>query len=101
VSTHVRPVNGQESAVAARNVAAALARWHIRGESPADLGFWRAQLDRFQAPAAYARVIDTLLRRGDQRAALGLLVSWVGQAEQVPLEEGQASFHNLALRWML
>ena len=35
------------------------------------------------------------------RAALGLLMNWLGQAEQVPLEDGEYSFHALALRWML
>lgn len=101
VSTSARPVNGQELASAARQVATALGRWHQRGETPADLTFWRGQLSRFRAPAAFARVIDTLLHRADFRAARALLVYWAGQAEQVPLEDGHYSFHNTALRWML
>jgi len=101
VSTGVRPVNGQELAGAGRQVASALSRWHQRGETPADLAFWRGQLDRFRSPGAFARVIDTLLHRADFRAAMGLLGHWAGQAEQVPLEEGPHSFHNAALRWML
>src|SRR5262249_41716364 len=32
---------------------------------------------------------------------MGLLVTWLSQADQVPLEEGEHSFHVLALRWML
>jgi hypothetical protein len=97
----VRRVHGGEATSSARNVALALARWHERGEAVADLAFWRGRLDSFRSPKAFALVLDTLLRKADYRAALGLLACWLGQAEQVPLEEGAASFHNVALRWML
>jgi hypothetical protein len=101
VSAGPRAINGGEAAQAARNVADSLLRWHQRGETAADLAFWRGRLDRFRSPGAFAKVIETLLRKNDARAAAGLLISWAGQAEQVPLEEGAHSFHNLALRWML
>src|SRR5262249_35063231 len=52
-------------------------------------------------PKAFALVVDALLRKQDYRAAMALLVNWVGQAEQVPLEEGPHSFHHLSLRWLL
>jgi hypothetical protein len=97
----VRRVHGGEAASSARTVAGALARWHSRGEAVADLAFWRDRLDRFRSPKAFALVVDALLGKGDYRAALGLLASWLGQAEQVPLEDGIHSFHNLTLRWML
>ena len=72
-----------------------------RGETPADLAFWRKHLTGFRSPRAFALVVDTLLRKGDYRAALALMTSWIGQVEQVPLEDGAASYHALALRWML
>ena len=97
----VRRVHGGEAAASARQVAAALAGWHERGEATADLAFWRDHLDHFRSPKAFALVVDALLRKGDYRAALALLVNWLGQAEQVPLEDGAYSFHALALRWML
>jgi hypothetical protein len=97
----VRRVHGGEAASSARQVATALARWRERGEAAADLAFWRGHLEGFRAPRAFALVADTLLRKGDFRAALALLVSWLGRADQVPLEDGLWSFHNLALRWML
>lgn len=97
----VRRVQGGEINYAIRNVSEALTRWHQRGETPADLAFWRKHLERFRSPRAFALVIDTLLHKGDYRAALALLTSWIGQAEQVPLEDGNASYHTLALRWML
>ncbi len=97
----LRRVHGGEAAASARNVAAALASWRQRGESSSDLVFWRDQLDEFRSPKSFALVVEALLFKNDHRAALGLLASWLSQAEQVPLEDGNHSFHNLALRWML
>jgi hypothetical protein len=97
----VRRVSGSEALESARHVATALARWHERGEAAADLTFWRQHLEGFRSPKAFALVVDALLRRHDYRAAMGLLINWISQAEQVPLEDGEYSFHTLALRWML
>jgi hypothetical protein len=97
----VRRVNGGEVLASARHVATALKHWRERGQAAADLAFWRKHLGRFRSPKAFALVVDALLGKDDYRAAMGLLMSWVGQAEQVPLEDGEHSFHPLALRWML
>ncbi len=97
----VRRVHGGEAAASAAHVAKALARWHARGEAPADLSFWRGLLDGFQSPKSFALVVDTLLLKEDYRAAQALLTAWLGRAEQVPLEDGVWSFPTLALRWML
>src|SRR5262249_55890985 len=71
-ASDVRRVQGGEISRSIRNVAEALTRWHERGETPADLAFWRKHLDRFRSPRAFALVIDTLLRKGDFRASLAL-----------------------------
>ena len=92
----IRRVSGEEAASSAEHVATALGRWHQRGEASADLAFWRQYLDSFHSPKAFALVVDALLRKEDYRAALALLINWVGQAGQVLLEEGPHSFHNLA-----
>jgi hypothetical protein len=94
-------VRGGEAAESAEHVAAALARWHERGEAAGDLAFWRQHLENFRSPKAFALVVDALLRKGDYRAGMALMMNWLGQAEQVPLEDGEHSFHTLALRWML
>jgi hypothetical protein len=97
----VRRLHGGEAVSSAVGVANALARWHQRGEASADLAFWQQQLEHFRSPKAFALVVDTLLRKADYRSALGLLCSWLSQAEQAPLEDNVWSFHTLALRWML
>lgn len=97
----VRRVSGGEALASARHVATALARWHERGEAAGDLAFWREHLDNFRSPKAFARVVDALLGKNDFRAAMALLINWLGHVEQAPLEDGEHSFHTLALRWML
>ena len=97
----VRAVRGGDALGSARMVSRALLKWHHRGETPADLAFWREQLSALRTPRAFAMVVDLLLRQGDQIAALGLLMSWLSQADKVPLEEGNQSFHALAFRWLL
>jgi hypothetical protein len=96
----VRRVHGAEAVASARHVATTLARWHERGEAAADLAFWREHLEGFQSAKAFALVVDALLGKDDYRAAMALLMAWLSQA-QVALEDGDYSFHTLALRWML
>ncbi len=114
--SEVRRVSGAESVAAGTAVGNALTSWHARGEAPADLAFWRRHLDELTTPKAYALVVDTLLRKRDYRASMALLTSWLGRADDVPLEdavglgsgaprlphrEGAYSFHTLSLRWIL
>ncbi|GIW82154.1 MAG: hypothetical protein KatS3mg105_3961 [Gemmatales bacterium] len=97
----VRRLHGGESAESALHVADALARWHERDEASADLIFWKEQQSRFHSPKSFALVVDALLKRQDYRASMALLMTWVGQVEQVPLEDEEYSFHDVAMRWML
>ncbi|HMF19941.1 MAG TPA: hypothetical protein VKE98_22235, partial [Gemmataceae bacterium] len=97
----VAHVHGATAATSARHVSQALEHWRKGGSAAADLAFWKKHLDNFRSSSAFALVIDTLLRKQDYQAAMALLMTWLGQLEQVPLEEGEHSFHALALRWML
>jgi hypothetical protein len=97
----VRRLSGEESAASAEHVARALAKWHERGEATADLAFWRDQVEGFRSPKAFALVVDALLRKEDYRASMALLMNWLGQAEQVSLEDGVYSFSALSLQWMM
>jgi hypothetical protein len=95
-------VHGGEAAAAAGHVADALTRWRertVHSGTPSDVAFWREHLEGFRTPAAFARVVAALLDRGDQPAAMGLLVAWLGETPGVPLEDGAHSFHNLVRRW--
>lgn len=97
----VHHVHGGETLASTDHVVTALSHWHERGETAADLAFWREHLEGFQSPKAFALVVDALLRKHDYRAAMALLVNWLGQVDHVALEDGEHSFHALALRWML
>lgn len=93
-------VHGEPIVSAALNAAEVLAEWHARGETPADLAFWRSRRDRLGATQSYALIVRVLLHKRDFAAAIGLLISWLSQADEVDLEEGDHSFYSLSLRWL-
>jgi hypothetical protein len=97
----VRRVHGGEMVKSAEHVAKAMGRWHAQGEAAGDLAFWKQHLEGFRSPKAFALVVDALLRKEDYRASMALLIHWVAQVEQVPLNDGAYSFHAQALQWML
>ncbi len=96
----VRRLHGGEILISTEHLATTMARWHERGETAADLAFWREHLEGFQTPKAFAQVVQALLAKQDYKAAMALLMNWLGHADQVPLEEDDFSFHALAIRWM-
>lgn len=81
-------------------VAKALELWHAGGASAGDVRFWAPHIQLFDSPKAYALVIESLLDRNDFVASKALLIHWLGQAERVGLQKGEASFSDLARRWM-
>ncbi len=93
----VDSVSGRESVEAATAIASALGAWRQAGATGGDIAFWRKHVAKFQSPRAYALVIRTLLDKRDFLAATGLLVQWLSESEGMPLEEGEYSFHQLAL----
>jgi hypothetical protein len=97
----IRHVVGAEAEKSAAHVAEVLAQWRERGEATADLAFWRQNQNRFRTSKSFALVVDALLRKNDYRAAMALLMNWLSQADRVPLEDAEHSFHVLCLRWML
>ncbi|MBI2808740.1 MAG: hypothetical protein HYX68_27445 [Planctomycetes bacterium] len=94
-------VHGSQATQSAEHVARSLTRWRERGAGAADLTFWREQLDGFRSVEAFALVVHALLFREDFRASASLLMTWLSQADQTPLVDGDHSFHQHALRWML
>jgi hypothetical protein len=98
-------LHGGERADAALHVARALADWNRRarsGEATAkeDIAFWRDRREGFTSAAAFAQVIEALLVQQDWRASLALLIAWLSESANTPLEDGTASFHDLSARWL-
>lgn len=93
-------VCGRELAQSALFVMKALNAWREQGAATGDMAFWCGQASGFASPQAYALVVDVLLLRHDLIASCALLMQWLSQAEQSPLEEGQHSFYHLAQRWL-
>lgn len=95
-------LKGEERASAAMHVADTLVRWREWKLKPSgnELQFWRGQRDGFASTAAFAQVVEALLREKDWNAALALLMTWLSEAETIALEEGSSSFAELAARWV-
>ncbi|HEX5471637.1 MAG TPA: hypothetical protein VFW73_07105 [Lacipirellulaceae bacterium] len=96
----VKRLVGKEIEVSTNLVAGALSAWHKAGAAAGDVKFWRMFVDQFDSPKAFQLVVEALLERGDHVAAMALMLQWVSQVEYTPLEDGDASFHPLALRWL-
>lgn len=96
----VRRLVGKELEVSTDLVAGALNVWHKAGAAAGDIAFWRLFVDRFDSPKAFQLVVEALMEKGDRVASRALLMQWLSQAPRIPLEDGDSSFHRLALRWM-
>jgi hypothetical protein len=84
----------------AQLVAKALQLWHEGGSATGDVRFWAPHAELFDSPKAYALVVESLLDRQDFIASMALLVHWLSQAGRVGLQSGNASFSDLARKWL-
>jgi hypothetical protein len=98
--TDLPRIVGGERAEAAEHVADALAAWAIRKPNSNEIAFWRQHREGFTSPTAFAQVIEPLVERGEWRAAMNLLMTWLSESDTVPLDEPGASFDRLAERWL-
>ncbi|HEY4235185.1 MAG TPA: hypothetical protein VGM76_17270, partial [Lacipirellulaceae bacterium] len=96
----VKRLVAKEIEVSTNLVAGALSAWHKAGAAAGDVKFWRMFVDQFDSPKAFQLVVEALLDRGDHVASMALMMQWLSQTERTPLEDGDASFHPLALRWL-
>ncbi|MGL6196149.1 MAG: hypothetical protein ACRC2T_15135, partial [Thermoguttaceae bacterium] len=102
-STEVSSVEGFSGLAAwesAAKVSTALAAWHKAGTAAGDIAFWSRHVNRFKSPKAYVLLGEALLDQRDPVASMGLIMHWLSQTEEIPLTEGDYTFHSIALRWM-
>lgn len=96
----VKRLVAKEIEVSSNLVAGALSAWQKAGAAAGDVKFWRMFVDQFDSPKAFQLVVEALLDHGDEVASMALMMQWLSQVERTPLEDGDASFHPLALRWL-
>jgi hypothetical protein len=96
-----RAVNPKDIVRAAEHVAQALNLWHKGGASAGNMEFWAEHVKMFDSPQAYALVIDALLLRHDLATAMALLIHWLSRSRDVPLQQGDCSFHEFLRRWSI
>ena len=93
-------VAGLESWESARHVADVLVAFRQAGESAGDVSFWREHVDEFESAHAYAPVVEALLDRKDFVSAMGLLMQWLSQIDEVGAESARQSIFALLQQWM-
>lgn len=96
----VDTVDPTEDYEAAELVARALNLWHQGGAEAGDIEFWARHAVMFDSSSAYDLVIDALMQRGDLKTSMALLVHWLSNADRIPLQQGECSFHDLMFRWI-
>ncbi|MBX3431983.1 MAG: hypothetical protein KF847_01420 [Pirellulales bacterium] len=96
----VKRLVGKEIEISANLVAGALNAWHKSGAAAGDVGFWALFVEQFDSSKAFQLVVEALLDHGDVVASRALMMQWVHQRMRTPLDEGEISWHPLALRWL-
>ena len=97
----VDAVDADEIFRAAQHVAESLNLWHKGGAATGDVKFWVPYAHLFDSPKSFSLVIEALLERDDFVASMSLLIHWLSVADDVPLEQGVSSFHQLSQQWLL
>lgn len=98
--SEVNSVSGAETCESIQLVVNALEAWYEGGTAAGDIKFWRPRVVDFNSPKAYMLLIEALLDQKDPVASMALLINWLSQSEIFKLDDGDYSFHPLALRWM-
>jgi hypothetical protein len=96
----VKRVFGKELQISTNLVAGALNAWHKAGAAAGDIAFWRMFVDQFDSPKAFQLVVEALMDKRDHVASLALLMQWLSQTPRISLEDGDSSFHRLAMQWI-
>ena len=98
--SEIQSISGAETCESIQIVVSALEAWYEAGTAAGDIAFWRPRVADFNSAKAYTLLIEALLDQKDPIASMALLISWLSQSEIFKLDDGDYSFHPLALRWM-
>jgi hypothetical protein len=96
----VGAVDAQEVFDAAQLVAQALMLWQKGGAAAGDIEFWAEHAEMFDSPKAYSLVIDALMQRGDYATSTALLIHWLSESEEIPLQMADTSFYQQVHQWI-
>lgn len=89
----------QAECEASAQVAGVIRDWREHPDRAHSLAFWRDHAESLRLAVSYGLLVDTLVKHGDLRAAMALLVHWASRAQEVGLGVNELSFQVIALRW--
>ena len=96
----VEGFSGQDVWQSAVIVANALKTWYQAGNAAGDIAFWNQHVTKFRSPKAYVLLAEALLNRKDSVSSMALLMHWLSRNEELPLAEGDYSFHSVLFEWI-
>ena len=94
------PLIGSEFYNSSQSVARMMKHWQEEGAKPADLAFWRQELEHLDNTTSLAEAISALIERKDHVASMGLLMEWAGKATELGLDASATSLTELLWRWV-
>ncbi|MCL2623167.1 MAG: hypothetical protein FWD31_05805 [Planctomycetaceae bacterium] len=96
----VEGFSGHAAWASAAMVATALAAWNKGGTAAGDISFWSRHVERFESPKAFVLLGEALLDQRDLVATMALMMHWLSQSDDIPLAEGDFTFHAIIIRWI-
>ena len=94
------PLVGAEFYNSSQSVARMMKHWQAEGAKPADMVFWRHELEHLDNTTSLAEVISALIERKDHVASMGLLMEWASKANELGLDATATSLTELLWRWV-
>jgi hypothetical protein len=96
----VDAVDADEIFAAAELVAHAMGLWYQGGAAAGDIEFWAQHAELFDSPKSYSLVIEALMQRQDYNTSMALMINWLSQSEELPLQMTDISFNDMLVQWI-
>jgi hypothetical protein len=96
----VESVDACEILAATRDVAELINQWQKSGGQCGDVQFWAQHASSFTSARAYILAISSLIQREDFVTSMALLIHWLTQSQEIPLQQSSGSFQLLVGEWI-
>ena len=96
----VDSVDAQEIFAATKDVAGLINQWQKSGGQSGDVQFWANHAQSFMSARSYILAISSLIERNDFVTSMALLIHWLTQSEDIPLQQSSGSFQLLVSEWI-
>ena len=96
----VDSVDAEEIYAATKDVAGLINQWQKSGAQTGNVQFWANHAQSFMSARAYILAISSLIQREDFVTSMALLIHWLTQSQNIPLQQSSGSFQILVGEWI-